>query len=429
MLKSLKLTSVGPSDELTINFAPRLTMLTGDNGLGKTFLMDVAWWSGARDWPNYPALPTFNNSSKKAQEPSIVSVLTGRGGAEITQKYNYDSKHNDWVRKGKSRPTIPGLLLYVRVDGGFSVWDPEQHYYKNAPSRGIIEPDRAPAFHFSNAQAWTGLADDNGTVICRGLIEDLITWQQTRSKNFDAFCEVLKHLSPDGEEIRIKDQPRRMPGWGAIDIPVLSTPSGNVPLPLASAGVKRIVTLAYLLIWTFSEHKLAVENRINNPYENRIWILIDELESHLHPKWQREILPALISVANVLKDDKLDFQFIINSHSPLVLASAEEFFEPEKDSIWNFRIENEQVVLAELEWDKYGEIDNWLTSNVFGLKEARGSKRAENIIQKAYAFMETPTAEVEAEQIEQELKEVLPTLDEFWNHWRMFRNIGKRKDI
>ena len=45
MLKSLELRDVGPADHLEIDFAPRVNLITGDNGLGKSFLLDVAWWA------------------------------------------------------------------------------------------------------------------------------------------------------------------------------------------------------------------------------------------------------------------------------------------------------------------------------------------------------------------------------------------------
>jgi predicted ATP-binding protein involved in virulence len=45
-------------------------------------------------------------------------------------------------------------------------------------------------------------------------------------------------------------------------------------------------------------------------------VLIDEIESHLHPKWQRIILPALkAAFPNV--------QFIVTTHSPFVISSCD----------------------------------------------------------------------------------------------------------
>jgi DNA repair ATPase RecN len=44
MLKSLKLTNVGPISNMEMAFGNRLNLVTGDNGLGKSFLLDIAWW-------------------------------------------------------------------------------------------------------------------------------------------------------------------------------------------------------------------------------------------------------------------------------------------------------------------------------------------------------------------------------------------------
>ena len=51
MLKQLKLTNVGPAPGMELAFGPRLNLLTGDNGLGKSFLLDIAWWALTRRWP------------------------------------------------------------------------------------------------------------------------------------------------------------------------------------------------------------------------------------------------------------------------------------------------------------------------------------------------------------------------------------------
>ena len=45
-------------------------------------------------------------------------------------------------------------------------------------------------------------------------------------------------------------------------------------------------------------------------------VLIDELDLHLHPRWQRVALPRL-------RDAFPRLQFIITTHSPQVLSSAE----------------------------------------------------------------------------------------------------------
>lgn len=45
-------------------------------------------------------------------------------------------------------------------------------------------------------------------------------------------------------------------------------------------------------------------------------VLIDEIDLHLHPKWQRKIVP-------LLKDLFPNFQFIATSHSPFIIQSMQ----------------------------------------------------------------------------------------------------------
>jgi len=51
MITSLKMSNVGPAPKMELEFGRRLNLLTGDNGLGKSFLLDIAWWAMTRNWP------------------------------------------------------------------------------------------------------------------------------------------------------------------------------------------------------------------------------------------------------------------------------------------------------------------------------------------------------------------------------------------
>lgn len=57
-------------------------------------------------------------------------------------------------------------------------------------------------------------------------------------------------------------------------------------------------------------------------------MLIDEVELHMHPSWQRKVL-------SVLREIFPNIQFIITTHSPIVLSEADEnynlFFVDNKD--------------------------------------------------------------------------------------------------
>jgi hypothetical protein len=50
MLQSLKLVGVGPAPEMEMRFAPRLNVLTGDNGLGKSLFLETIWYVLTGNW-------------------------------------------------------------------------------------------------------------------------------------------------------------------------------------------------------------------------------------------------------------------------------------------------------------------------------------------------------------------------------------------
>lgn len=67
--------------------------------------------------------------------------------------------------------------------------------------------------------------------------------------------------------------------------------------------------------------RLALANpQLENPCEGEGVVLIDEIDLHLHPSWQRQIVPAL-------KRTFPHVQFIITTNSPQVLGEIDDTFQ------------------------------------------------------------------------------------------------------
>ncbi|MDR1467895.1 MAG: ATP-binding protein, partial [Spirochaetaceae bacterium] len=204
-------------------------------------------------------------------------------------------------------------------------------------------------------------------------------------------------------------------------IPTITYTHGNTPIIHASAGIKRIITLAYLIVWAWHEHKVAAE-LYNVMPEKRMIILIDEIEEHLHPKWQRIILPALLNIQSLLSN-KLEIQYIVSTHSPLILASSETYFDENKDSLFNLEIAKDsvqQISLSKLDFVKYGHVNSWLTSEIFGLNEPR-ALQAEKIIDQArqLQLQDNPDKE-QVDKAHGQLLNELSADDPFWPRWIYF---------
>jgi len=263
--------------------------------------------------------------------------------------------------------------------------------------------------------------------LCNGLIYDWTLWQGSPSSYpFETLKKVLRRLSPpdldQGDLGPLEPgKPTRIPGGETRLIPTIQHAYGEEPLVYASAAVRRIVALAYLIVWTWEEHKAQAELNREEP-QRRLVILLDEIEAHLHPQWQRTILPALLAIQEDLEAD-IQVQFLISTHSPLVLASVEPYFDETRDRLFRFDLDDKrEVTLAQEPWSKQGDTVGWLTSDVFGLQQAR-SREAEAAIKAAEALMrgdamdQYPEHLGTKEQIHQELLRLLPGHDPFWPRW------------
>jgi hypothetical protein len=251
------------------------------------------------------------------------------------------------------------------------------------------------------------------------LILDWASWQRENGDAYTQLTRVLRALSPSSKELLRPGKLMRIGLGDTRDQPTLLLPyKQEVPLAVASAGMRRIVALAYLLVWTWQEHLRACEIRGTKPAKEIVF-LIDEIEAHLHPQWQRRIVKALLDVMRALTETHaVSVQLIATTHSPLVLASIEPDFDDRKDAVWELDLVNDRVELRQFPWRRVGDVNNWLTSTVFDLSEPRGIE-AEEALREAQELLRRtskPTLK-EFEKVDQKLRKVLGDIDPFWIRW------------
>lgn len=408
MLKWIELEGVGPAPRLRIDLAERLSVLTGDNGLGKTFLLDVAWWALTCQWPGRPGWPRPD-----AEQPTIRYSFRGH---EHTIHPTFFLRDTEVWQDRSVSGAGEGLALYARVDGGFCTWDA----FRNRDDGGLYRPPRPgyrPSVHFDDQQVWNGLEVD-GRRRCEGLIRDWVSWQRGKMPEFEQLRTVLRTLSTE-EEPLTPAEPQRVSLDDGFDTPCIATRYGVVPLTHASAAVRRIVGLAYLLVWAWREHCIAAKLLRRQPVR-KILLLVDEPETHLHPKWQRLILPALLAaVKKLLASESVDLQILTATHSPLVLASLEPHFDVQVDKLLHLGLKDSAAYVEEVAWAKQGDVVNWLVSESFGLQQGR-SLQAEQAIEAAEAFLRgepVSSALSTRAAIHERLVSALASHDDFWPRW------------
>ena len=432
MLKKLALKNVGPIQNLDMAFEKRLNIITGDNGLGKSFLLDIIWYVLTRKWPaeinkkltsGYMARPF--NPGKNAK---ISFELDSEKGKQIEYCASFDRSVQSWTGR-PGRPYSAGLVIYAHSNGSFSVWDPARNYWNK---RGNVDiQDRQPAFVFSPNEVWDGLEisspdSTKKNVVCNGLIYDLASWQKDRQCwEFQIMRYFLSKLSPPDSHLDLGEL-TRISIDDARDIPTVKMSYGEIPILFASAGIRRVFSFVYFLTWALSEHTKACKLLGQKP-TRQFTFLFDELEAHLHPKWQRVILNSMLNVLHLVNEKSLKFppvldkrnnpfgvQIIAATHSPLVMASLESVFRSDSDSWFDLDFQEKGVILTRREFQKMGNADNWLTSEAFDLKSSR-SLEAEKKLSAYNALMEhTNPDKKEREKILHELENLLPETDPFW---------------
>jgi len=399
-ITSLRLTNAGPAREMDMEFGQRLTIITGDNGLGKSFLLDFAWWAATGQWADRTVLPQID-----APEviPKIEYTLSGISGRSSTFSAQFNRRKSTWTRPDEAM-TVEALAVFSRADGSFAVADPIRSKFNQ--SAGI-------SGNLTAYEVWNGKAG-----IIEGLIRDWVRWQTAADrKTFDQFAAILKRLSPEDLGILTPGEPIRLPG-DPREIPTVKHRYATVPVTHASSGVQRVLFLAYLIIWSWQEHELAAKQMEQAPL-HRMMVIVDELEAHLHPKWQRIVLTALMGVGDLLSSD-LAIQMIAATHSPMILASMEASFNSSSDLLYHLYGDGPSVRLEETPFIKYGDASGWLTSPLFGLRHAR-SREAELAIEAAKALQLKISPSIEdVAAVSDRLKLHLAGDDKFWPRWLYF---------
>lgn len=362
MLKELHAKGVGPQSEYNLDLGSRLNLFTGDNGLGKTFILDLLWYGCTWTWADEPAHPR----SSSDETPSIESVLdVSTPIAENPVQARYDWTGERWIRGKKPSDDIAMLGIYASVQNSYAVWDTVRTPFLDGEGENALfwpSDGRSPVFpdsyKFVRETLWKGL-QFQGKTICNGILSDLVNWQYSpKAKSrlaFETLEKVLKELSAPDELLKF-GQTMRLSTADVRDIPTILMPYGEIPIVHASSAIRRIIEISYLLVWSWLEHLEAAKLK-KLPVAKTIVLVIDEVENHLHPKWQRAILPALLRVVNCLSED-VKVQLFVTTHSPLVLASLENEVGAD-DRLFLLTQSNNEVTLVEEDWVKRGEASSW----------------------------------------------------------------------
>ncbi|WP_414586397.1 AAA family ATPase [Scytonema sp. PCC 10023] len=163
-----------------------------------------------------------------------------------------------------------------------------------------------------------------------------------RDKQLESVRGAISSLQPDFSDLRVERSPLRM---------TVKKQGQQLIVNQLSDGEKCLLALVGDLA-----RRLAIANPgLPDPLQGNGVVLIDEIELHLHPKWQRQIIPALTRTFP-------NCQFIITTHSPQVLSHVKP------DSIYLLEATPEGIVTEQPE-NSFGRDSNQILEDLMGVSE------------------------------------------------------------
>ena len=310
----------GYAEYASFRFAPSFTVVAGINGGGKTALLEGISLLCSRFLPDIsPARGGY-----RTIKPSEVHV--GATVAELSMKVNcadiwleYKLTYHKERRSRKTRTTNlpPALKQEIKKRYG----DPKRADYA-VPIVVYYTTDRASyrlprklptAVPRGQAAAYLG-ALFNSTVNYRDFMaryRSAIVVERTERRNdpnylgdppIKAISNALAAFLGGFENLRVQEKPLRL---------LVDKDGETLDLSQLSDGERSLLAIICDL-----GRRLALANPLcDNPLHGAGVVLIDELELHLHPKWQRQIVHKLTETFP-------HCQFIATTHSPQVIGEV-----------------------------------------------------------------------------------------------------------
>lgn len=327
ILTEIEMTNYRGASALKLEFNEKLNIFFGMNGAGKSTVLDAI--ALMLSWPvsrirhtgnagrlitegeimNGKSFASIEISSKTTQGMVNWKLLKNRAGHLAVNEKSQFLKLNDYTRSLQTK--ITGTLEHCNL--------PVFVYYP--VNRAVVDiPLRIREHQFNLLSVYEGALSSGANF--RAFFEwfrereDLenetrkYLGTQTSSEDFqfpdpqlEAVRQALSAFLPEFSNLTVRRNPLRME---------VEKNGRRLAVNQLSDGEKCLVALLGDLA-----RRMAIANpQLKNPLQGVGIVLIDEIDLHLHPKWQRFIVPRLVEVFP-------NCQFFISTHSPHVISHVQ----------------------------------------------------------------------------------------------------------
>ena len=360
-LKSIKLEDFRGIPSLHIPFDENLTVIVGDNGIGKTSVLDALCFSllALRTyWPldkvQQYHIPEIKASDIAVTKPDCMIQVEASLSSEISDEkllqlsLGGDRNNNvkalrnilpnseSQIRRRSSYPQP--LFLYYRQNRGFAMGrnrtSVELRSEENIRAQSLEIDLRA----IQDLSAWWDKLDAQEARYCRDVNENFRDPQLQAIRSLIEEMEEFSSISYDATS-----------NWPGLYLEKTDGP--KIHIDFLSSGER-----VYLILLADLARRLQIIQPKAGLSEICAIVLIDEVELNLHPHWQRRILCTLTEIFRKC-------QFIVTTHSPQVLGEIKH------GKIIRMRKDDQAHISCDSIVGTYGRDSNEILLNVLGSPE------------------------------------------------------------
>lgn len=315
--------------ELVLDSTKNVVILLGDNGFGKTTILDAmatimapysAQFPGIADYQLSDLDVHINRQGRRAKFLTVEAELSDNGivmrsvryrkGTQTPPKANYEQMKQMAIAKknailaGEPNVELPLFAYYGTGRGQFQVPERRRGFQQAFERWDCYKSAINPETDFKRFFGWFDLMEDQE----RRDREKLRDFNY-KSPVLNAVRRALSEIITSYRNPRIETRPLRF----IMDRVDPDGSTHELRIEQLSEGYKIVIAMVADLAARMAEANPDMDNPLNSTGI----VLVDEVDLHLHPRWQRDILSQLTKVFP-------NIQFVVSTHSPVIVVGAAE---------------------------------------------------------------------------------------------------------
>lgn len=326
-IKKLGLLNFRCFREYQLEFSDRFTLLIGNNGSGKTAILDALAIAVGSFFLTIPNIKSSDKSRISRDDVRYEELTFGQNIIKETGYKNtviaahgiIDNEEISWARHRDPKASLKSAANIIdliekktKETTNKRILFPVIVYYGTSRPWQQLKPKdkktQSPGSRFDGYQDCLNPASDRKRLFSWFKTQELAALQkQERRHALEAVREAIVSMIPDAKK-----------AWWDLDWDelrieaVIQGKLQTIPFHLFSDGYRNMIGMVADIAYRMATLNPQLEADVISQTEGVV--LIDEIDLHLHPKWQRQVVERLLNTFPKV-------QFIASSHSPFIIQS------------------------------------------------------------------------------------------------------------